>query len=169
MNKIVLGLYAFTLGLYVPALLTNYFGVCPAYALGQSCWFDFWDYYESTFIAIALVDFIPLSFVADRLPQGLNRVAFSVTGAWMLILAMPDIFLSYVPWALNIQTWQYWFNEYNAYWFGDASFGFLVLNVYFFAHLTIFARRSAPKGKEQSEERMLQPLALTSARDTPKE
>ena len=146
-----IGLYALALGLYVPALLTNYFGVCPGYVLGgtQSCFLDLWDFYESTFIAIALLDFIPLSFVADRLSPGVYRVGFMVTGAWMLIMAMPDVFLSYVPWALNIQTWQYWFNEYHAYWFGDASLGFLVLNLLcFFASSS---RRTSLIRKESSQ------------------
>ncbi len=158
--KKTIAIYGLTLALYVPALLTNYLGICPQYAQGQSCWFVFWDFYESTFVLIALLDFIPLSFVADRLPKGIYRVGFLVTGAWMLIFAIPDVFLSYVgPWILNVQMWQYYFNDYNAVWFGDASIAFLLLNFYFFFHSTVFATRIVPKGKGQSEAQKSAPPA----------
>jgi hypothetical protein len=154
--KKLLALYGFSLLLYVPALLTNYVGACPGYSPtpgATSCWQNPFDFYESTFIFIALLDFIPLSLVANELPKGIHRVAFMVTGAWMLILAMPDIYLSYVPWVTNYQTFLYWFSDYNAYWFGDASFVLLLLNLYFFAHLTVFSTRIFPKGRVSSEAR----------------
>ena len=152
--KGTIALYGLTLALYVPALLTNYLGVCPQYTFGggvaQSCWLVFWDFYESTFVLIALLDFIPLAFVADRLPKGIYRVGFMVSGAWMLIMAMPDIFLSWGPWALDLQSWQYWFNDYNAALFGDASLMLLVLNVLCFVMLMSSSRRTAPKGTAPS-------------------
>jgi hypothetical protein len=153
----VLGLYGLTLALYVPALLTNYLSGCPQYVFGggvaQSCWTNPFDFYESTFIFIALLDFIPLFLVANELPKRIHRVGFMVTGAWMLIMAMPDVYLSYVPWVTNFQTFAYWFNDYNAYWFGDASFVLLLLNLYLFFHLTVFARRIVPKETSQSQGR----------------
>ena len=160
MRKLTLAFYGLTLALYVPALLTNFYGTCPQYVpggnLAQSCWLDTWDFYESTFVLIALLDFIPLSLTAEFIARprvSLHHVGFMVTGAWMLIMAMPDVFLSWGPWALQLQSWQYWFNDYNAYWFGDVSFVLLLLNLYFFFHLTVFSTRIVPKERGQSQAR----------------
>ena len=124
----LLVLYATALALYIPALLTNYLGT---YAV------NFWDFYESTFVIIALLDFIPFMTIALSLKSDflLLKVGFACSAAWMLIMAMPDIYMSYIP-TLD----QYYFADYRAWWFGNISASLLILNLILFAVINLHAK-----------------------------
>jgi hypothetical protein len=113
------GLYALTVAMWLPALLSVFFGNQVCYTI-QQCAQNFWDFYQSTFMVLDLLAFVPLSMVIVNFSKRASESVaflFTLSGLWCLVLAIPD-------WLRGDLS-----PEYQELWFATASAVVLLFNV----------------------------------------
>src|SRR6266568_4549401 len=121
--------YLCCFAMFIPALLSAILG---------TTFLSFWYWWESRFIGIAFFSFVPFFVTADSLKDRFwRKLAFNVTGVWMILWAIPDMYANFMPVIGQLP-------EAEGYLFGSLSIFFAVCNICLYAIL-VLRMRARPK------------------------